>query len=204
MATLNEQFRRMQMLAGIITEEQYKTILNEDNTLENKIQQWVNDNAGGYGPDENDDNLNKFNEEMKILLNNTLEDFNPDYYGDDTTMSPDDILEDFIDGAIDIIGNYTMEYYGDDTSFSPGDIKDDFYEFIGVEEQLKEAYNPFLDTNEGGYMREEIDSVSEEQELDLNYRNEFDIAFEEALSRLKKDQPQLDFEAIKANKESFF
>jgi len=126
----------MQMLAGIITEEQYKTILNEDNTLENKIQQWVNDNAGGYGPDENDDDLNKFNEEMKILLNNTLEDFNPDYYGDDTTMSPDDILEDFIDGAIDIIGNYTMEYYGDDTSFSPGDIKDDFYEFIGVEEQL--------------------------------------------------------------------
>jgi len=136
MATLNKQFRKMQMLAGIITEEQYKTILNEDNTLENKIQQWVNDNAGGYGPDENDDDLNKFNEEMKILLNNTLEDFNPDYYGDDTTMSPDDILEDFIDGAIDIIGNYTMEYYGDDTSFSPGDIKDDFYEFIGVEEQL--------------------------------------------------------------------
>jgi hypothetical protein len=69
---------------------------------------------------------------------------------------------------------------------------------------LKEAYNPFLDTEEGGYMKEEIDSVSEEQELDLNYRNEFDIAFEEALSRLKKDQPQLDFEAIKANKESFF
>jgi len=136
MATLNEQFRRMQILAGIITEEQYKTILNEDNTLENKIQQWVNDNAGGYGPDENDDNLNKFNGEMKILLNNTLEDFNPDYYGDDTTMSPDDILEDFIDGAIDIIGNYTMEYYGDDTSFSPGDIKDDFYEFMGIKEQL--------------------------------------------------------------------
>jgi len=136
MATLNKQFRKMQMLAGIITEEQYKTILNEDNTLENKIQQWVNDNAGGYGPDEDDENLNKFNEEMKILLNNTLEDFNPDYYGDDTTMSPDDILEDFIDGAIDIIGNYTMEYYGDDTSFSPGDIKDDFYEFMGIEEQL--------------------------------------------------------------------
>jgi len=136
MTILNEQFYRMQMLAGIITEEQYKTILNEDNTLENKIQQWVNNNAGGYGPDENDDDLNKFNEEMKILLNNTLEDFNLDYYGDDTTMSPDDILKDFIDGAIDIIGNYTMEYEGDDTSFSPGDIKDDFYEFIGVEEQL--------------------------------------------------------------------
>ena len=130
---LIEEFRRMQKLAGIITEEQS----NEDqNSLESQITNWVNDNAGGYGPDENDDNLNKFNEEMKILLNNTLEDFNPDYYGDDTTMSPDDILEDFIDGAIDIIEQYTMDYYGDSTSFSPDDIKYDFYEFIGVEEQL--------------------------------------------------------------------
>ena len=98
-----------------------------------KFSNWVNDNAGGYGPDENDDNLNKFNEEMKILLNNTLEDFNPDYYGDDTTMSPDDILEDFIDGAIDIIEQYTMDYYGDSTSFSPDDIKYDFYEFMGID-----------------------------------------------------------------------
>jgi hypothetical protein len=127
---LSEEFRRMQKLAGIITEEQS----NEDqNSLESQITNWVNDNAGGYGPDENDDNLNKFNEEMKILLNNTLEDFNPDYYGDDTTMSPDDILEDFIDGAIDIIEQYTMDYYGDSTSFSPDDIKYDFYEFMGID-----------------------------------------------------------------------
>ena len=74
---------------------------------------------------------------------------------------------------------------------------------------LKEAYNPFLDTDEGGYMREYIDDVVEDsmgepESLDLEYRPDFDIAFEEALSRLKKDQPQLDFEAIKANKESFF
>lgn len=74
---------------------------------------------------------------------------------------------------------------------------------------LKEAYNPFLDTEEGGYMREYIDDVVEDnmgepESLDLEYRPDFDIAFEEALSRLKKDQPQLDFEAIKANKESFF
>lgn len=74
---------------------------------------------------------------------------------------------------------------------------------------LKEEYNPFLDTEEGGYMREYIDDVVEDnmggpESLDLKYRPEFNIAFEEALSRLKKDQPQLDFEAIKANKESFF
>jgi len=125
---LNEEFHRMQKLAGILNENE-----NEDKTVENQLQQWVNDNAGGYGPDEDDNNLDKFNKEMKILLNNTLEDFNPDYYGDDTTMSPDDILEDFIEGAIDIIGTYTMSYYGDDTSFSPGDIEDDFYEFMGVD-----------------------------------------------------------------------
>ena len=70
---------------------------------------------------------------MKILLNNTLENLNPDYYGDDTSMSPNDILEEFIEEAIDIIGTYTMDYYGDDTSFSPGDIKDDFYEFMGID-----------------------------------------------------------------------
>ena len=74
---------------------------------------------------------------------------------------------------------------------------------------LKEEYNPFLDTEEGGYMREYIDGVVEDsmgepESLDLEYRPDFDIAFEKALSRLKKDQPQLDFEAIKANKESFF
>ena len=102
----------------------------DNNSLENKIQQWVNSNAGGYGPEETDSNYSKFSKEMNLLLSNTLEDFNPNYYGDDTSMSPDDILEDFINGAIDIISNYTMEDYGDSTSFSPNDIKDEFYEFI--------------------------------------------------------------------------
>jgi hypothetical protein len=72
----------------------------DNNSLENKIQQWVNNNAGGYGPEETDSNYSKFSKEMNLLLSNTLEDFNPDYYGDDTSMSPDDILEDFINGAI--------------------------------------------------------------------------------------------------------
>ena len=122
---------RMKKLAGLLTEGEYaKALLRENNSLENKIQQWVNDNAGGYGPEEDDPNYGKFTMKMKTLLSNTLEDFNPDYYGDSTTMSPDDILEDFIDGAIDIIAEYTMGYYGDSTSFSPDDIKDEFYEFI--------------------------------------------------------------------------
>jgi len=75
--------------------------------------------------------------------------------------------------------------------------------------QLNEAFNPFLDTEEGGYMREYIDDVVEDsmgepESLDLEYRSDFDIAFDLALTRLKKDHPELDFGAIEANKESFF
>ena len=83
--------------------------------IENKIQQWVDMNAGGHGPDEDDENFPEFKKEMKDLLNSSL-----------TTMS----LEDFIENAIDIIEKYTINYYGDDTSFSPDDIKNDFYEFV--------------------------------------------------------------------------
>ena len=83
-----------------------------------------------------------------------------------------------------------------------------FQKLAGIE-ILNEAFNPFLDTEEGGYMREYIDDVVEDnmgepESLDLRYRSDFDIAFNLALTKLKKDQPQLDFEAIKANKESFW
>ena len=78
-----------------------------------------------------------------------------------------------------------------------------------LKESLNEAFNPFLDTEEGGYMREYIDDVVEDsmgepESLDLRYRSDFDIAFNLALTKLKKDHPELDFEAIKTNKESFF
>jgi hypothetical protein len=46
--------------------------------------------------------------------------------------------------------------------------------------------------------------MGEPESLDLEYRSDFDIAFDLALAKLKKDQPQLDFGAIEANKESFF
>jgi hypothetical protein len=103
---------------------------DQENSLENKIEQWVNSNAGGYGPDEDDEIYMDFKNEMNDLLQNVLEDFNPGNYGDSTTMSPDDILENFIENAIDIIAKYTMNYYGDSTSFSPEDIKNEFYEFV--------------------------------------------------------------------------
>ena len=120
---ISEEFKRMQKLAGILNE-------NEDNTLESKIQQWANNNAGGYGPEKTDPNYSEFKSKIDSLLFNTLEDLNPDYYGDDTSMSPDDILEEFIDEAINIISEYTMGDYGDSTSFSPDDIKSEFYEFV--------------------------------------------------------------------------
>lgn len=37
---------------------------------------------------------------------------------------------------------------------------------------LNEEYNEFLDTEEGGYMREYIDEVADENELDLDYRSD--------------------------------
>jgi hypothetical protein len=79
----------------------------------------------------------------------------------------------------------------------------------GNSSQLNETFNPFLDTEEGGYMREYIDDVVEDsmgepESLDLGYRSDFDIAFNLALTKLKKDHPELDFEAIKTNKEAFF
>jgi hypothetical protein len=98
--------------------------------VEDLIKQWVNNNAGGYGPEKDDPKYSKFRKEMNILLNNTLEDFNPDNYGDSTSMSPDEMLEGFIEEAIGIISKYTMDYYGDGTSFSPDDIRSDFYDFV--------------------------------------------------------------------------
>ena len=73
-----------------------------------------------------------------------------------------------------------------------------------LEESLNEEFNPFLDTTEGGYMGEYLNDVADEEDLDLSYRMEFDQAFNMALKRLKRDEPQLDFNAINTNRNSFF
>jgi hypothetical protein len=71
---------------------------------------------------------------------------------------------------------------------------------------IEEVFNSFLDTNEGGYMREYIDSIAEEEGLDLSYKNDFDEAFKKALQQLQSENiyPELDFDAIVANKDSFW
>ena len=77
--------------------------------------------------------------------------------------------------------------------------------YLAENKLLKEAeYTEFLDTEEGGYMREYIDDAAEEEGLDLDYRNEFDEAFKIALSKLSADSTELDFNLIVQNKESFF
>ena len=107
-----------------------KLLKENQNPEEHKLKQWVEEDGGGYGPNEDDANYPEFKEKMNNLLTNTIEDLNPGNYGDSTSMSYDDILEDFIEEAISIIFDYTKEEYGDSTSFSPDDIKDDFYEFM--------------------------------------------------------------------------
>jgi hypothetical protein len=83
-----------------------------------------------------------------------------------------------------------------------------FQKLAGIE-ILNEVFNPFLDTEEGGYMREYIDDVVEDnmgepESLDLRYRSDFNIAFDLALTRLQNDHPELNFGAIETNKESFW
>ena len=74
----------------------------------------------------------------------------------------------------------------------------------GDSSKLNEAFNPFLDTEEGGYMREYIDDVASKQGLDLKRRTEFDFAFNVAFKLLKIDYPDMNFNLISRNKESFF
>ena len=71
---------------------------------------------------------------------------------------------------------------------------------------VKEAFDPFLDTELGGYMREYIDQVAEEEGLDLSYRDDFDQAFDMAFVLLNNEHPELrsNIKSILAHRESFF
>jgi hypothetical protein len=71
---------------------------------------------------------------------------------------------------------------------------------------VKEAFDPFLDTELGGYMREYIDQVAEEEGLDLSYRDDFDQAFDMAFVLLNNEHPELrsNIKSILSHRESFF
>jgi hypothetical protein len=219
MAILNEQFLRMQKLAGIITEEQYKIKLNE-----NQASDLINDGVVLYVSD--DSKLApKFIKSKKIgfiVYNVAVKDPSKSILSITGTLSKNPkIVQVFNDnyGIIDI--NYITTFLTNPDNWKAITSEDELNGFMskyskiylishnGNSSELTEAFNPFLDTEEGGYMRAYIDDVVEDsmgepESLDLEYRSDFDIAFDLALNKLKKDQPQLDFEAIEANKESFF
>jgi hypothetical protein len=136
-------------------------------------------------------------------------------------------------GIIDV--NYIADFFTNTSKWKSIKSEDELNNFISkynkvylinhngeinkLQESVNEAFNPFLDTEEGGWMRQYIDDVIEDSmdrpnddeddedgitQLDPKYRDDFNTAFDEALARLRKDHPELDFEAIIKNKESFF
>jgi hypothetical protein len=111
-------------------------------------------------------------------------------YGDYEEQGPFDTYEEALKSAV-----------GEMNAFKEDWDKEEDYMGEGI---VKETFNPFLDTEEGGYMREYLDDTAEEEELDLDYRDEFEEAFKIALSRLTADTPELDFNLIVQNKDSFF
>jgi hypothetical protein len=215
---LSEEFRRMQKLAGIITENEYEKL------TENKASDLINDGVVLYVSD--DSKLAPGSIKPKgigfIVYNVAVKDTSKSILSVTGTLSKSQkVAQLFNDnyGIIDI--NYITTFFTDPENWETITNEDELNSFMskynkiylinhnGDSSQLNEAFNSFLDTEEGGYMREYIedvveDSMSKPESLDLEYRSDFDIAFGLALSRLKKDHPELDFEAIEANKESFW
>ena len=212
---LSKEFRRMQKLAGLITESQYKSL------TENKALDLINDGVILYVSD--DSKLAPRFVKPKgigfIVYNIAIKDTSKSILSITGILSKNPkVVQIFNDnyGIIDI--NYITTFLTNPDNWEAITSEDELNNFMskynkiyiinhnGDSSQLNEVFNPFLDTEEGGYMREYLDSVAEEEGLDLSYRNEFDEAFNKALELLKNENiyPELDFEAIKANKEAFF
>ena len=80
----------------------------------------------------------------------------------------------------------------------------DFKKYIAEGKLLKEDFQDFRESDEMGWMEVTMEEISEEQNLDLKYRSDFDIAFNEALNKLKDEHPELDFDLIEKYKEDMF
>jgi len=219
MKKLSEQFRRMQQLAGIITEEQYKTGLNENNEAFNPF---LDTEEGGYMREYIDDVVEdsqasdlindgvvlyvsddsklapKFIEPKKIgfiVYNTAIKDPSKSILSVTGTLSKNpEIVQIFNDnyGVIDI--NYITTFLTSPNNWKAITGEDELNNFMS-------KYNKIYLINHNG---DSSKLMGEPESLDLEYRPDFDIAFNLALTKLKEDHPELDFEAIKANKESFF
>ncbi len=80
----------------------------------------------------------------------------------------------------------------------------DFKKYLAEGKLLKEDFQDFQESDEMGWMEVTMEEISEEQNLDLKYRSDFDIAFNEALNKLKDEHPELDFDLIEKYKENMF
>ena len=80
----------------------------------------------------------------------------------------------------------------------------DFKKYLAEGKLLKEDFQDFQESDEMGWMEVTMEEISEEQNLDLKYRSDFDIAFNEALNKLKNEHPELDFDLIEKYKEDMF
>jgi hypothetical protein len=80
----------------------------------------------------------------------------------------------------------------------------DLKQFLAEGKLLKEDFQDFKESDEMGWMEVTMEEISEEQNLDLKYRSDFDIAFNEALNKLKDEHPELDFDLIEKYKENMF
>jgi hypothetical protein len=206
---------RLQKLAGIITESEYK------NLTENKALDLINDGIVLYVSDDSKlaPGFVKPRGIGFIVYNVAIKDTSKSILSVTGTLSKNPkVVQIFNDnyGVIDI--NYITTFLTNPDNWKAITSEDELNNFMskhnkiyiinhnGDLSQLNEAFNPFLDTEEGGYMREYIDSIAEEEGLDLSYRSDFDEAFSKALQQLQSENiyPELDFNAIKANKEVFF
>jgi hypothetical protein len=219
---MNKQILRMQKLAGLITEGQYKRL------TENQASGLINDGVVLHVSD--DSKLASGFIKPKgigfIVYNVAVKDTSKSILSITGTLSKNPkVVQIFNDnyGILDI--NYISTFLTNPKNWKAITSEDELNNFMSkyrkvylishngdsseLKESLNEAFNPFLDTEEGGYMREYLDDVVEDsmgepESLDLEYRSDFDIAFNLALARLQNDHPELNFEAIEANKESFF
>ena len=186
---LSEEFKRMQKLAGIqINENQPSDLMNDGVIL------YTSDDSK-LAPG--------FIEPKKIgfiVYNVAVKNPSKSILSITGTLSKNPkVVQIFNDnyGVIDI--NYITTFLTNPDNWKAITSEDELNNFMskhnkiyiinhnGDLSQLNEAFNPFLDTEEGGYMREYIDMVAEEEELDLGYRSDFDMAFDSALAKLKED-----------------
>jgi hypothetical protein len=207
------EIKRMQQLAGIILENQASDLISKGVTLyssdDSKLApKSIKPKGVGFIVLSITGTLSKNPKVVQIFTNE---------YG----------------GIVDI--NYIADFFTNTSKWKPIKSEDELNNFMSkynkvylinhngeinkLQESVNEAFNQFLDTKEGGWMRQYIDDVVEDSmdrpnddeddedgiaQLDPKYRSDFDTAFDEALKRLRKDHPELDFEAIIKNKESFF